>query len=112
MRTCRIVALGIAFLFVARVQFLAAETNWPRWRGPQENGVAASDANPPLTWSESSNIKWKIKIPGEGTSTPIVWGDQVFILAAYPASEPEAGPVKAQKGAKTFSPEVPGAALS
>src|SRR5262245_55316759 len=80
---------------------LRAESNWPRWRGPQENGVAP-DANPPLQWSESSNVLWKVRLGGEGTSTPIVWGDQVFVLAAYPANDPAAGPVKAAKGTKTI----------
>jgi outer membrane protein assembly factor BamB len=104
-RNCQKVAAGALLLFAVCVTSLSAESNWPRWRGPQENGVAPADANPPLTWSETNNIKWKVKIPSEGTSTPIVWGDQVFILAAYPANDPEAGGVKAEKGAKTFTPE-------
>lgn len=59
--------------------------NWPQWRGPQMNGVAAQ-ANPPLTWSETENIRWKREIPGLGSSTPIVWGETVFITTAIPAS--------------------------
>ena len=42
----------------------------------------APKGNPPTTWSEQENIKWKVKIPGEGSASPIVWGDKVFILAA------------------------------
>jgi outer membrane protein assembly factor BamB len=60
--------------------------NWPQWRGPDANGTAPG-ANPPLTWSETENVKWKVSIPGFGTSTPIVWEDNVFILTAIPAEE-------------------------
>ena len=60
-----------------------ADTHWPAWRGPLANGVAP-DADPPITWSESTNVAWKVAVPGRGTSTPIVWGDQVFLLTAVP----------------------------
>lgn len=59
----------------------ATAANWPQWRGPSANGTA-SDATPPLTWSETQNVKWKYRIPGYGTSTPIIWGDQVFVVSA------------------------------
>jgi outer membrane protein assembly factor BamB len=77
------------------------EANWPRWRGPLETGVAPL-GSPPVKWSATTNIRWKTRIPGEGTSTPIIWGDQVFIQAAYPAKDPAAEPPKAAKGAKTI----------
>ena len=48
------------------------EQNWHQWRGPLATGVAPT-ANPPLEWDENKNVKWKIKIPGESTATPIVW---------------------------------------
>jgi len=54
---------------------------WPAWRGPQASGVAPA-GKPPLTWSESENIKWKVPVPGEGTSSPIVWADKIFFLTA------------------------------
>ena len=41
-------------------------------------------AEPPLTWSESSHVKWKVKIPGAGAATPVVWGERVFVLTAIP----------------------------
>ena len=59
----------------------ATAGNWPQWRGPAATGTAA-DATPPLTWSETQNVKWKYRIPGYGTSTPIIWGDQVFVVSA------------------------------
>jgi outer membrane protein assembly factor BamB len=63
-----------------------AQENWPQWRGPLVNGVAPL-ANPPSTWSETSHVKWKIKLPGEGAATPIIWGDQILIQAAIPAGK-------------------------
>lgn len=59
----------------------ASQDNWPQWRGPLLTG-AAPKATPPTTWSETKNIKWKAKIPGEGHATPIIWGDKVFVQAA------------------------------
>lgn len=60
--------------------------NWPAWRGPLATGVAPL-ADPPMEWSETKNLKWKTKLPGSGASTPIVWSNQVFILAAIPTGK-------------------------
>jgi outer membrane protein assembly factor BamB len=60
--------------------------NWPQWRGPLANGVAPR-ANPPIHWSETNNIRWKILLPGKGHSSPIVYGDAVYLLAAAPVGE-------------------------
>lgn len=54
---------------------------WPQWRGPQADGVAV-DAQPPVNWSADSNLAWVAELPGEGASTPIVWGDRIFVTAA------------------------------
>jgi outer membrane protein assembly factor BamB len=59
---------------------------WPQWRGPLCNGTA-TQGDPPLVWSETNHVKWKAKIPGYGTSTPIVWGDRVFVLTAIPTGK-------------------------
>src|SRR5262245_50114606 len=58
------------------------EGDWPRWRGPFETGMARGDA--PTTWSDSRNIKWKVPIPARGHSSPVLWGDQIFITTAIP----------------------------
>jgi outer membrane protein assembly factor BamB len=55
--------------------------NWTHWRGPDATG-ASSTATPPLTWDAKTNIAWQAPIPGRGSSTPIVLGDQVFVLTA------------------------------
>lgn len=60
-----------------------ASRYWPQWRGPLSAGVAPY-ADPPIEWSESKNIRWRIPMPGIGHSTPIVWGNHVFITAAVP----------------------------
>jgi outer membrane protein assembly factor BamB len=57
------------------------EGNWPQWRGPLRTGEAPQ-GSPPVKWSENENIKWKIKLPGRGTATPIVWEDKIFIQTA------------------------------
>jgi outer membrane protein assembly factor BamB len=59
------------------------ESNWPAWRGPLANGIAPK-SNPPVSWSESTNIKWRTAIPGKGFSTPIVWDKYVFVTTAIP----------------------------
>lgn len=63
-----------------------AEHNWPQWRGPLGSGLAPN-ADPPLEWSESKNVRWKTALPGRGHSTPIVWGERVFLTAAVPYGE-------------------------
>ncbi len=60
-----------------------ADANWPQWRGPLATGVAPQ-GHPPVEWSETRNVQWKVALPGRGTATPIVWSNQVFILTAIP----------------------------
>lgn len=62
---------------------------WAQWRGPEANGVSRS-ATPPLEWSESKNIKWKVEVQGRGSATPVVWGDRLFVLSALPVGVGEA----------------------
>ncbi len=52
--------------------------NWARYRGPNGSGIAPN-SSAPLTWSESENLKWSLDLPGPGSSSPIVWGDRVFV---------------------------------
>ena len=62
------------------------DDSWPQWRGPLATGVSPS-ANPPVHWSETENVRWKIPLPGKGHSTPIVFGDTVFLTAAVPVGD-------------------------
>ena len=62
--------------------------DWPQWRGPLATGVAPH-AQPPVHWSETNNVRWKIPLPGKGHATPIVSGDAVFLTVAVPAGAPQ-----------------------
>ncbi|MEJ5260816.1 MAG: PQQ-binding-like beta-propeller repeat protein [Anaerohalosphaeraceae bacterium] len=81
----------------------AAVPQWPTWRGPGMSGVSP-DGRPPLRWSETENIRWKVKLTGDGSnSTPVVWGDKLFFQMAVPTdqtegSEAEAGQQTERRG--------------
>ena len=70
--------------------FLAGEVSaqhWPQFRG-RDAGVAADDPSLPDTWSETQNVAWKIEIPGRGWSSPVVWGEHVFVTTAINVRQP------------------------
>lgn len=71
---------------------------WPQWRGPLATGEAPY-GDPPVRWSERQNIRWKISIPGRGLSTPIIWGDRLFITSAVPFGEALSPPGREPRGA-------------
>ncbi len=60
--------------------------SWPQWRGPAANGVAPR-ANPPVEWSETNNIRWKLPLEGKAHSSPIVLGESVFLITARPVGD-------------------------
>jgi outer membrane protein assembly factor BamB len=68
-----------------------SERFWPQWRGPLMTGVAPQ-AKPPLDWSETRNVRWKVEIPGRGSATPVVWGDRIYVLTAVPTGKRAAAP--------------------
>ena len=74
----RITLLSIA-LIAPRLG--AEEANWPEFRGPNGNGTSAS-TNLPLHWSEQQNIKWNIPIHDRAWSSPVIWGDQIWLTTA------------------------------
>jgi outer membrane protein assembly factor BamB len=77
--------------------------NWHQWRGPAANGVA-DNANPPVTWDRSKNIHWKTAIAGEGSATPIIWENQVFLLTAIETDRVAKNPPAPDERAKTRPP--------
>ncbi|MFM7055493.1 MAG: PQQ-binding-like beta-propeller repeat protein [Planctomycetota bacterium] len=83
-----------------------SESNWHQWRGPTSTGQAAPTARPPREWSETQNVAWKLDLPGEGSSTPIIWGDQVFVLSALATDRPAETPIAPHADAKTLPPNV------
>ncbi|KAA5541947.1 PQQ-binding-like beta-propeller repeat protein [Roseiconus nitratireducens] len=72
---------------------------WPRWRGPEANG-AQPEARPPVQWSESENVRWKVEVPGQGSSTPIVVGDRVFVSTAVKTDRVKEGASEAESTAE------------
>lgn len=60
---------------------LAEAENWPAWRGPTGQGHS-TETNLPLKWSAKENVKWKVPLEHQGNSTPIVWGDKIFLTQA------------------------------
>lgn len=81
------VRVFVAIVAVAAGSHLDAssegEKYWPQWRGPYATGVSRQ-ADPPTEWSETRNIRWKVEIPGRGSSSPIVWGDRLYLQTAVP----------------------------
>ncbi|HSR53562.1 MAG TPA: PQQ-binding-like beta-propeller repeat protein [Acidobacteriota bacterium] len=55
---------------------------WPRWRGPSGQGWVEGDGYP-VTWSSSENVLWKVEVPGQGNSSPVVWGNHIYLTTAY-----------------------------
>ncbi len=79
MATFRTFVLVIVCLLLTSTDLFAE--NWPRFRGPTGQGVS-TETGLPTTWSADENIAWKTEIPGEGWSSPIVFGDRVFVTSA------------------------------
>ena len=65
----------------------SADKNWPQFRG-RHAGVAADDARLPDTWSTTDNVAWKIDMPGRSWSSPVVWGNHVFVVTAVNVKQP------------------------
>jgi outer membrane protein assembly factor BamB len=96
MKKTTLVASLVVLLTVALCVIVQAQTagHWPQWRGPFFNGMARGDA--PTTWGDTSNIRWKTQIPGKGNSTPVIWGDRIFVTTAIATGKPAATPSPAE----------------
>lgn len=73
--------LGLFALLAALPAACVGGQDWPRWRGPQGNAVS-SETPLPLEWSATRNVAWRVAVPGEGASSPIVSGDSVFLTSS------------------------------
>jgi outer membrane protein assembly factor BamB len=80
----RLAALCLAMSSALAHASPAEEPYWPYWRGPAADGMASGDA--PLHWSDTENVLWKTDIPGRGHSSPVVWGDRIFLTTAIPTA--------------------------
>jgi outer membrane protein assembly factor BamB len=90
--TKRLAATGGLLSLIALTAFVLAvgsassdPAHWPQWRGPFFNGVARTAA--PVEFGDTKNIKWKIEVPGRGFSTPVIWGDRIFLTTAAPTGK-------------------------
>jgi outer membrane protein assembly factor BamB len=92
MRTIRVPA-ACSLLAALSVAVAARADNWPAWRGPTGQGHS-SETNLPLKWSAKENVKWKVALESPGNSTPIIWGDKIFITQA----NKDPNPKKDEKG--------------
>ena len=73
----------LVFVTLITLRLGAEHANWPEFRGPQGNGFSTS-TNLPLAWCEGMNVKWSTPIHGKGWSSPVIWGQQVWLTTATP----------------------------
>jgi outer membrane protein assembly factor BamB len=87
MKRCWMLPAGAGSLLIVLASALSATPAdpgtpwWPQWRGPSAQGVSA-DLRVPLSWSERENVLWKTPLPGAGNSTPVIWGERIFLTAS------------------------------
>jgi outer membrane protein assembly factor BamB len=91
--------LALATSLLAR----ASDADWPQFRGPGARGVA-ENPNLPDRWSATENVAWKTEIPGRGWSSPIVWGNRVFLTTVVNLGESEAPKKGLYFGGERLSP--------
>lgn len=84
----RFVSVSVVFQILMAGHALAE--NWPQWRGPQGNGVSP-EINLPARWSTDENVVWKARLRGVGVSSPVAWGDRVFVTSQLGQSALRAG---------------------
>jgi outer membrane protein assembly factor BamB len=78
---------------------LSADVNWPQFRG-MHAGVVADDPALPETWGASENVVWKTEVPGVGWSSPVVWGEHIFVTSAVNDEQPERPPARVYTAAE------------
>ena len=83
-----------------------SDLHWANWRGPEGTGFA-TNATPPLEWSEETNIRWKTEIPGEGYASPIVVGERVYLLTAVKTERTNTVADDGQDEAASLKPAQP-----
>jgi outer membrane protein assembly factor BamB len=73
--------VAILLLWMAAAASAWGQDNWPQFRGPNAAGLALPGSHLPVSWSTTQNVAWKVEIPGRGLSSPIVWGDRIFVTS-------------------------------
>ena len=80
----------VSLLLLTTFRVDAKQEYWPQWRGPNHNGVSEA-VDLPTTWSTSENVVWSRKLPSWSGSTPVVWGERVFLLSPNTGEEIQGG---------------------
>ena len=70
----------LSLLLLLLATSISLADNWPHWRGDGGNGVSLK-AKPPTEWSATKNVKWKVRIPGRGSGSPVIWENKVFVVS-------------------------------
>ena len=86
----------IHLALVLGFSMFAADNDWPQWRGPNNDGMARGDA--PVEWNDTKNIAWRASIPGRGNSSPVIWGDKIFLTTALPTDGATSSPPRQGRG--------------
>jgi outer membrane protein assembly factor BamB len=81
MKPKQLPALLCAWCALMSLAAVAWADNWPNWRGPDSNGIC-KELQLPVEWSAAKNIAWQLPLPGMGGSTPVIWGDRIFLTSA------------------------------
>lgn len=102
-----VISISVTLVLLANT---ASAGNWPQWRGPDGSGIS-NEKNLPAEWSPTKNIKWKTPIEGRSHSSPIVWGNKIFLTTAIEGAEvPGAKAARHQFDGKDFvHPDAVGA---
>ena len=78
---------GLAVWCAFAICSMAQAENWPGWRGPRGDG-SSDEAKVPVVWSETEHVAWKVKLPYSGHSSPVVFGNRVFLVGANTGEQP------------------------
>ncbi|HQR32726.1 MAG TPA: PQQ-binding-like beta-propeller repeat protein [Blastocatellia bacterium] len=88
--------VGTTFVTNASLSSAPDPAHWPQWRGPFFNGMARTAA--PTNFSQTVNVKWKVALEGRGFSTPVIWGDRMFLTTAIPTGKTTAAATGQPRG--------------
>jgi outer membrane protein assembly factor BamB len=80
MTVMKLLLLATTMLFTGSLAVAENDFNWPRWRGPRDNG-STDVGRYPVKWDANSYLLWKVALPGKGCSTPVVWNQRIYVTA-------------------------------
>jgi len=96
--------IAIVLLITSTIAGARGQDNWPQFRGPGAAGLAPTGAHLPQSWNATKNVAWKVEIPGRGLSSPIVWGDRIFVTSCISEGKIPAAKKGLYFGGEQFKP--------